>query len=348
MRKRVHIVADDLTGALDSAATFAARGARVRVACRPADLPEALTSEAEVIAVAFGTRDGTEAEAIEIARQVAGALSGQDGILFKKIDSRLKGHIGAELAQLAAPGAPLVVNPAIPKLGRHCLGGAVTGAGVDTPIPIAPRLGRTVAVPDTRSAEDLDAQLPDTLEGAVLVGAAGLAEALATRLWPHPDASTPAASASLPLTRPALLAIGSRDPVTGAQLEALQDVPLLPAPNGASPALPGPAEAPLLVIRMTPGETVIPGAEAGAAFARTIAAAQAHLQPATLFACGGESAAALLADLGIGQLDVLGEALPGVPVSRPASGHKFTLVTKSGGFGAPDTLVKLVKMLASD
>ena len=35
MRDRVFIVADDLTGALDSAATFAMRGASVRVACRP-------------------------------------------------------------------------------------------------------------------------------------------------------------------------------------------------------------------------------------------------------------------------------------------------------------------------
>ncbi|SDI59348.1 four-carbon acid sugar kinase family protein [Alloyangia pacifica] len=343
MRKRVHIVADDLTGALDSAATFAARGARVRVACRAEDLPEALASTAEVVAVATGTRDGPEGEAIEVARRVARDLAGRDGLLFKKVDSRLKGHIRAELAELAPSGTPLLVNPAIPRLGRHCLGGAVTGAGVDAPIPVAPRIGRDVSVPDTDTPEDLAAQLPAELGGTVLVGAAGLAEALATRLWPHPV--TPP---SLHLTCPALLAIGSRDPVTVAQVDALRDVPMLAAPNGTCSRLPDAAQTPILLIRMTPGSEVISAAEAGAAFARTIAEAQARLTPATLFACGGESAAALLADLGIGQLDVLGEALPGVPVARCAGGQEFTLVTKSGGFGATDTLVKLVKLLANN
>lgn len=72
----------------------------------------------------------------------------------------------------------------------------------------------------------------------------------------------------------------------------------------------GPARRPLLLLRMTQGAEAIDGAEAGAAFAETVAHAHARLRPATLFACGGESAAALLARLGIGQLDVLGEALP--------------------------------------
>uniref|UniRef100_A0A2A3JN53 Four-carbon acid sugar kinase nucleotide binding domain-containing protein n=1 Tax=Alloyangia mangrovi TaxID=1779329 RepID=A0A2A3JN53_9RHOB len=278
-----------------------------------------------------------------MARQVARDLAGHEGLLFKKIDSRLKGHIAAELTELAPPGAPLVVNPAIPRLGRCCLGGAVTGAGVDTPIPVAPRLGRALTVPDTRMPEDLAKQLPPQLDGAVLVGAAGLAETLAERLWPEPLPNAP-----LPLAHPALLAIGSRDPVTLAQVEALRDIPVRAAPNGAYSLDPTDAAHPLLLIRMTPGAEVISGAEAGAAFARTIAAAQARLKPATLFACGGESAAALLAELDVGQLDVLGEALPGVPVARCASGEGFTLVTKSGGFGAPDCLVKLVKFLASD
>ncbi|WP_353475991.1 four-carbon acid sugar kinase family protein (plasmid) [Salipiger sp. H15] len=336
-RERVFIVADDLTGALDSAAGFAERGARVRVACRPRDLPAALGSAAEVIAVATGTRDGTEAEAARVAAAVARDLAGHSGILFKKIDSRLKGHVAAELAPLAASGARLVVNPAIPALGRLCLQGAVCGAGVEVPIPVAPRIGRALQIPDTRTQADLAAQLPEDLSEAVYVGAAGLAEALADRLWPG--------GAARPLPRlelPALLAIGSRDPVTLAQVDALRDVPVLEAPNGACPELP---DAPLLLIRMTPGAEEIPGDAAAAAFAGTLAEAQRHVRPATLFACGGESAAALLARLGIGQLDVLGQILPGVPVARTAEGAPLVIITKSGGFGPPDSLVKLVKFL---
>ncbi len=340
MPPRVHIVADDLTGALDSAATFAARGARVRVACTPADFATALASGADVVAVATGTRDGSEADARSKARIVARALDGRDGLLFKKIDSRLKGHIGAELDVLVPAGASLLVNPSIPALGRFCRDGAVTGAGVEAPIAVTDRIGRAVAVPDTPDQASLGAQLPDRLEETVFVGAAGLAEALARRLWPAPQPR------ALPRPGlPALLAIGTRDPVTSAQIAALGDVPLAEAPNGACPALP---DVPLLLLRMTQGSEAIDGAQAGAAFAETIATAHDRLHPATLFACGGESAAALLARLKIGQLDVLGEALPGVPVARCADGPPLLLITKSGGFGPPDTLVKLVKFLVND
>ena len=151
MRDRVFIVADDLTGALDSAATFAMRGASVRVACRPDDLPAALGSDAGVVAVATGTRDGSEAHARSVATRVAAMLADHSGILFKKIDSRLKGHIATELEALTSAGTTLLVNPAIPRLGRICVGGAVTGAGVETPIPVAPRVGQPVTLPDTHT-----------------------------------------------------------------------------------------------------------------------------------------------------------------------------------------------------
>ena len=340
MRDRVFIVADDLTGALDSAATFAMRGASVRVACRPDDLPAALGSDAGVVAVATGTRDGSEAHARSVATRVAAMLADHSGILFKKIDSRLKGHIATELEALTSAGTTLLVNPAIPRLGRICVGGAVTGAGVETPIPVAPRVGQPVTLPDTHTAEDLARQLPERLDGVVSVGAAGLAEALADRLWPE------ALPHQLPRPeRPALLAIGSRDPVTAAQIATLQGVPVTDAPNGIAPDL---TNHPLQLIRMSPGAEEIPGAEAGAQFADTLARAHAQLKPRTLFACGGESAAALLARLGSGQLDLLGEILPGVPIARTTGAEKLTLITKSGGFGPPDTLVKLVNFLAND
>ncbi|WP_459033625.1 four-carbon acid sugar kinase family protein [Roseivivax sp. CAU 1761] len=334
----MHIVADDLTGALDSAAVFAGRGARVRVATGPEGLGEALASAAEVVAVSTNSRDGSAAEATDAARRVAADLAGRAGLLFKKIDSRLKGHIAAELAELVPQHARLVVNPSIPRVGRTCHGGAVTGAGVAEPIPIAPRIGRAVSVHDTDSAGALAAILPADLTSATYVGAAGLAEALADRLYPGPvrDVSR--------LPRPAILAIGSRDPVTAAQVAALAGVPICDAPNGVATDLP---RAPCLVLRMTQGAAQVSGPEAAAAFAGTLARAHDALRPATLFACGGDSAAALLARLGIGQLDVAGEVLPGVPVSRDAGGAGPWLVTKSGGFGEADTLVKLVNRLTA-
>jgi uncharacterized protein YgbK (DUF1537 family) len=63
----------------------------------------------------------------------------------------------------------------------------------------------------------------------------------------------------------------------------------------------------------------------------------------TLFACGGETADGILGELAAGVLMVEGELLPGVPVSRMVAGwREMRLVTKSGGFGGPDTLVAVV------
>ncbi|RLQ88870.1 four-carbon acid sugar kinase family protein [Notoacmeibacter ruber] len=336
-RDRVFIVADDLTGALDSAATFAERGAYVRVACRPGNLPEALASTADVVAVATGTRELSQDEARKVVGGVARDLAGHEGVLFRKIDSRMKGHIAAELDALLPSSARLVVNPAIPELGRYCLEGAVCGAGVDIPIAIAERIGRAATIAPTRTQQDLDRQIRKAPSDAVYVGAAGLAQALANRLWPKAPL-VPAYQPALP----ALLAIGSRDPVTAAQVDALEDVPVVAAPNGVCSQFPS---EPLLLVRMTPGQEEVSSENASAAFAATLAAAFDQLQPTTLFACGGESAASLLARLEIGQLDVRGQILPGVPIARCVGMPNLTLITKSGGFGMPDTLVKLVKLL---
>ncbi|OOY02970.1 MULTISPECIES: four-carbon acid sugar kinase family protein [unclassified Thioclava] len=338
---RLFLIADDLTGALDSGATFAARGAQVRVARTVADFPEALECGADVIAVATGTRDGSREAARECLQEVRALLAGREGLIFKKVDSRLKGHIRDELEVLLdGRTKELIATPAVPALGRYCESGHVTGTGIDTPIPVAERLGRPAVILDARIRAELDAAVPDNPATKDYVGAAGLAAALAHRLWPG-TASDPALP---PLPAPALLAIGSRDPITLAQVAALSGVPLAAAPNGEVPSI---LAAPVQVVQMTPGATRVDPARAGEKFAQGIARAVSEIPVATLFACGGESANAILGALGIGQLDLIGEEQPGVPRAQALhSGKVFEIVTKSGGFGPPDTVVKLVKSLA--
>src|SRR3546814_1188368 len=75
-------------------------------------------------------------------------------VLFKKIDSRLKGHIEAELD--VTPFRRALVVPAIAEFGRLVEAGHVTGFGVETPLFIAERLGRhadSAIIPDIRSAD---------------------------------------------------------------------------------------------------------------------------------------------------------------------------------------------------
>lgn len=335
------LIADDLTGALDSSAAFAARGLRVVCALSPADVPAALLQDPDLLAVTTNSREIEDDQAIAQVGQVLDALAAapgwQSAMLFKKIDSRLKGNAAAEVARLATLRSALLACPAIPRLGRLVKSGALIGAGVAVPLPVANRLGLSQThIPDATSDAEIDAALARTgLADTLFIGAAGLAEAMARRLVPDAPEALP-----MRLHAPALFAIGSRDPVTLAQLVTLDPVA---APNGEVPAS---LHGQVRVIQMTPGAKPIEPAAASARFAQGIARCVREAPPATLLACGGESAAALLRTLGAGLLLVEGEALPGVPVSTMLDGVPgLRILTKSGGFGQPDTLETLAKML---
>ncbi len=106
------IIADDLTGALDAAAPFAMRGLKTVVALSPHGLPEALATGASVVGVSTDSREVDP----DIARSRMGAVL--EGLpetvgLFKKIDSRLKGNVAAELDMIGFERA--LVVPAIPN-----------------------------------------------------------------------------------------------------------------------------------------------------------------------------------------------------------------------------------------
>jgi D-threonate/D-erythronate kinase len=333
------MIADDLTGALDSAVAFRARGLGCRVATHPEALPEAMSSGAEVVAVATGTRELTSRNAAEVLGGIASRLKAWNGIVFKKIDSRMKGNIGVEIGALTdVLGRPVFVCPAVPRLGRFVRAGAVCGEGVAEPIAIAPRIMHPARIVDAERLEDIRYALPGDPSKTLLVGAAGLAEALAEQLVPVPGA-LPAVQA-LPL--PGFLAIGSRDPVTLEQVAALQ-FEMVRAPNGVVPAV-QPSQ--LCGVQLTPGDLEISGIEAAERFAQGVAREVRRLNPRTLFACGGETARSILDVHDIHQLDVEAEISPGMPLSRcPFTGLR--VVTKSGGFGSPDILVNLADKFAN-
>jgi uncharacterized protein YgbK (DUF1537 family) len=112
------IVADDLTGALDAAAPFAARGYRTDVVLRSSG-----PSTADVVARSAESRMLTPDAAV--ARTVALAHGVTTATLFKKIDSLLRGPLAAEIAALAAAISPdlVIVAPAFPAQGRVTIGG---------------------------------------------------------------------------------------------------------------------------------------------------------------------------------------------------------------------------------
>jgi uncharacterized protein YgbK (DUF1537 family) len=340
---RLLIVADDLTGALDSAVTLANAGLRCVVARRPHDIADALEGRPDVLAVSTASRETTPRAAQAVVASVFDRIPQAPALVFKKVDSRLKGHCGAELRVVAERTgiSKAVVNTAIPSQGRFVRSGRLAGFGIVHPIDVRAVFAQSdvsLAVPDAETDTDLDRIVAASMAGTppLFVGSAGLAAALGRRLGRAGEASAPVS-----LQRPMLLAIGSHDPITLAQVEALRAAGIagIAAPDGE---VPDRIDGDVSLVRLVPGRLPFDPARAGAGFAAGIAMAVGD-RARTLFACGGETADAVLGQLGVGTLDVEGEVLPGMPVSTIyAHGRKMRLVTKSGGFGTPDSLVALV------
>lgn len=125
----VAIIADDLTGAADSGVQLACAGYRTAVAFWGAPVPP----EGNLDAVAVDTDSRTmppgfaAKRVVEAGRAVRGA-----NVVYKKIDSTLRGPVAAELAAaLGATGRErVVVAPAFPAAGRTTVGGVQLVRGV--------------------------------------------------------------------------------------------------------------------------------------------------------------------------------------------------------------------------
>src|ERR1700748_1379644 len=95
MKLECLLIADDLTGAWDAAAPFAARGCATRVAVSSAahDL-----EACDVPAVSTNSRDIPPSQ-IDCVMRATAAYASQFSprVLFKKIDSTLRGNVALEL-----------------------------------------------------------------------------------------------------------------------------------------------------------------------------------------------------------------------------------------------------------
>jgi uncharacterized protein YgbK (DUF1537 family) len=128
------IIADDLSGAADCAAAFARVGGPV-----PVYLGE-VGDGADCIAMDLDSRTMDTTQAVAMTTRVFERMTrsgSEHGLVYKKIDSTLRGHVGTELAAalLAAPQfAGAVIAPAFPEQGRSLVGGQlrVHGRAVDS------------------------------------------------------------------------------------------------------------------------------------------------------------------------------------------------------------------------
>ncbi len=361
---RLRLIADDLTGALDTAAPFAGRGCPLPVRWQGEIVDGAS------VAVDSGTRGlGRDAARATVARLVQRLPRGP-GLFYAKLDSLLRGHPGAELAAWFETLAPAhcILAPAFPFQGRITRDGvqlvrsaagwqpAATDLAVDlTREGLAIRRCRPgdpvppgISLWDAASDDDLDriAASGLALPAPVLwSGSGGLAAALARTL------GVPAAPASATLPRPILGLFGTDHSVTAAQLAACGALVTAAQDGGAETA--GRLSRTLVergvaLVRpdLPPG---LSADEAADRIERLFADLAGGLDrpatlPATLIIAGGETLRRLCRSLGVERLDLTGAQMPGIPCSVLRGGRfdGVPVVSKSGAFGDPLLLRRLL------
>ena len=131
--RRILLLADDLTGALEVGSKFAAAGVTSQVRTGPSLVPGDLHHAAGAFVVDTETRHTGATEAARCVHDLAQIARAEDfTCIFKKTDSTLRGNIGAELEALveAYSGSPLLYVPAYPQMRRTVKNGSLYVDGV--------------------------------------------------------------------------------------------------------------------------------------------------------------------------------------------------------------------------
>src|ERR671917_2986540 len=125
----VAIIADDLTGAADSGVQLVHSGYRTAVVFRGAPIPP--SDDLDAVAVDTNSRPLPAGFAAKRGVESGHALR-ESRIVYKKIDSTLRGPIGAELAAALAATrrSKALIAPAFPSTGRETKGGTQFVHGV--------------------------------------------------------------------------------------------------------------------------------------------------------------------------------------------------------------------------
>lgn len=377
------MIADDLTGALDAAVTFAREGIRVCVGQEDYFLASSEAKTCPVQVSVVESRHLPPEEAYRrVHRVVTLAREADFTHIYKKTDSALRGNIGAELAAVRnAAGEDLFFIPAYPKMGRvtrkgiHYIDGtipvaeSVFGADPFNPVrrsAVADVIRETapdadITVYDAETEEDIlkiASGLLKDRKARLLAGCAGFANVLPGLL------DLPRQEERLEYPRGNLAVFcGSINPIS---LEQCRRAVELGAPQVSLMGETGwqPEEAAEKVARFagcspitvfdTGSVEVDPreadAAEAGAKVARMVSRVIRQVlerQKNTIpMIIGGDTLIAYIRELGIDLIFPQEELFPGTVLSRYLyNGSWHFLISKSGGFGHRELLRDIVALL---
>jgi uncharacterized protein YgbK (DUF1537 family) len=356
------LIADDLTGACDSAVHFKLRGIQSAVHL---DFDVYQQSTARVHAFNTETRDADGAEMEQRIRRIADLTSmAKPGIIFKKIDSLLRGNPGREvMAALEAFGCDLaIVTPAFPEMGRTVSNGhlevhgdgawerldvaaLLRGQGLEQCKHIEPgtvaaaieRGARAISL-DITAHEDLELLVIEALatgKNILWAGSGGLASALAGALFSDKIKREPHAPGTLPV----VFCIGSDHPVTTRQIFALQrERPTFEFQADAEVAasiVNTLEQHQNIILRIPRGQVTSEGLRI---LLRNIVG-----RAGAIVLSGGDTAAAVCRAVAVREIEVADQIVAGLPWGTLRSGllDGFPVATKSGAFGREADLIKV-------
>jgi uncharacterized protein YgbK (DUF1537 family) len=363
---RVRLLADDRTGAIDTAVRFVPLAGPLLVSW---DLANALSSTGSSsegsLAFDLGTRELSDARSTELATSAAALLRDAD-LAYLKCDSLLRGSLAQEIVAClrAQHFAHCVIAPAFPAQRRITRDGrqwaAAHGsddwqlAGPDLAAQLH-ELGFSVAKcrPGDRAPPGVSLWDAETIEalqrivaegrrmsGRVLwCGTAGLAEAMAGA---EPSRIETIGS-------PLLALVGTDHPVTLRQLSEVEPYRVVFDPEHAAGIAAIETQlqqkgAAVVTVRMpNVPERHLVASRIGESFTDLLAQLP---RPGTLFVTGGETLSRVCAALDAEALEVQGEIEPGIPVSVLKGGkwQGVRVISKSGAFGNEGLMGRLISL----
>lgn len=402
------IIADDLTGALDTGVKFSEAGLSTTVST---DCDETVIAEkADVVVLCAATRHLAAEDAYRMIRKIVERNAGQFPIIMKKTDSGLRGNIGAEL-QAVLDGAranTLAFLPALPEMGRTTLDGVQYIDGVpvnrsvfgrdpfepvvDDDIPSLLRrqckadvkvirrgavleakdqtVGSEIFVYDAQTAEDMRVSVSEiTRRGEVrlLAGCAGLAQALAGEM-----ASAMKTRKNLDSDKPLLVVCGSVNQISTAQLDYAEKNghPRFHLPAKfllGEEALDTPEDSVILKKLLKACETErlvlvdtasskgkmmleeskeqsleVTRQRISRKLGRMVKALLDHGLDRRVMIIGGDTLSELMGAVGCTKLSPVREPDRGVVLSSlQYNDHSYQILSKSGGFGGEDLLLRI-------
>lgn len=369
------ILADDLSGALDTAVVFRMRGARTLVRL---DSQSHTSPMDDGVDVQAWNVDDRHALSTQARSQVLERLRERD-LIYMKVDSTLRGPVGAQIdtiLQSVPRYHSALVCPAYPENGRAVMGGRIyvegqplehTASVRDPENPMASgniveilrgtsrhrvQLVRIedlspidhpaeIYVVDAKTSADLHrlAQYITAHPSVLPVGSAGLARALAEIWWGVPAAPYPDVIGRVDQI---LALVGSLHPTTREQVvrAATSGSWVVQTPFGKSVWRDQISHAPAVILT-TPMDRI---AHAHAVLEDMVRVAAYHVarqlargQRLTVVATGGDTALAFFRHLAVGRLWPKTELAPGVVLSvADVHGQPLSVITKSGAFGGPE------------